>query len=218
MSNRVFPIIFQNRSTAGNKAKAGAVLFLLMAVLAAYVPARAESLSQGSEDIKPVRSDSAAENEHPQYTGSGEEICPYYDIIVFAAQRHKVDAALVMAIIRAESRYDPNAVSSRGAQGLMQLMPQTAEALGVIDSFDPEQNVDAGVRYFKRLLKIFDGDRDLALAAYNAGLQNVLQHGGIPPFPATRQYIHEVWSWYDRYKTLQDRQSSPAIVSVNEQQ
>ncbi len=131
---------------------------------------------------------------------SGEPVCRFLNIIVPAAQRHQVEPALVMAIIQAESRYDPNAVSEKGARGLMQLMPATAKALGVKNSFDPLQNIDAGVRYLKRLILRFKGNRKLALAAYNAGVVNVIRHGGVPPFPSTRTYIRRVISYYQRYK------------------
>lgn len=158
--------------------------------------------------------DSEIESEH--CSPDSDQVCRFYKIIVSAARRNDVEPALVMAIIQTESRYDPKAVSPRGAQGLMQLMPRTAEALGVMDSFDPEQNVDAGVRYFKRLLEMFAGDRDLALAAYNAGAYSVLRHGGIPPFPSTRKYIRKVRSWYDRYKSMVQLVSASTDVSMNQ--
>ncbi|MBW2634401.1 MAG: lytic transglycosylase domain-containing protein, partial [Deltaproteobacteria bacterium] len=108
-----------------------------------------------------------------------------------AAATHEVDPALIKAIIMAESRYNPRAVSKRGARGLMQLMPVTAKSLGVIDSFDPEDNINGGVMYFRRLLDRFDGDVTLALAAYNAGSRYVRKYGGVPPFRQTRTYIHK---------------------------
>jgi hypothetical protein len=135
-----------------------------------------------------------------------EGICRFYNIIALAADRYEVEVPLVMAIIHTESGYNPNAVSPKGARGLMQLMPGTAESLGVVDSFDPEQNVNAGVRYFKKMLARVEGDRDLALAAYNAGLRKVREHGGIPPFPETQHYVRNVQYWYDYYKNLEDVQ------------
>ena len=113
-----------------------------------------------------------------------------------AAQTYQVDAALIRAIIVAESNYNPKAVSHRGAQGLMQLMPTTARWLGVVDSFDPALNIDGGVRYFKRLLDRFDGNIQLALAAYNAGSRYVRKYGGVPPFRATRNYIKKVLNYH----------------------
>jgi len=126
----------------------------------------------------------------------GKKFRTFHPIILKAASRYEVDPALVKAIIMAESAYDPQAVSSRGAAGLMQLMPRTAEALGVEDAFDPEHNVDAGVRYLKHLLDEFDHDLKMALAAYNAGITLVKRHQGVPPFKATRRYIEKVFAYY----------------------
>jgi hypothetical protein len=124
----------------------------------------------------------------------------FHSIIQKAADRYEVDAALVRAIIMAESSYNPNAVSKRGAKGLMQLMPRTAKALGVKDIFNPEHNIDAGVRYFRNLLNRFNGDIKLALAAYNAGSKYVRHYEGIPPFKATQCYVEKVIEYYEYYK------------------
>ena len=121
-------------------------------------------------------------------------------IIQIAANRYEVDPALVRAIIMAESSYNPKAVSKKGAKGLMQLMPKTAEYLGVEDSFNPEHNIDAGVRYFKQLLKQFNGDVKLALAAYNAGGSRVRKYKGIPPFKDTQYYVKKVFEYHRRFK------------------
>jgi soluble lytic murein transglycosylase-like protein len=126
----------------------------------------------------------------------------YHAIIQQAGRRHGVEAALIQAIIMAESSYNPRAVSNRGAAGLMQLMPATAASMGVKDKFDPEHNIDGGVRYFKRMLVRFDGDTRLALAAYNAGARKVRQYNGIPPYKATRSYIAKVFKYYQTYKDL----------------
>jgi len=128
----------------------------------------------------------------------------FQPIVLKAANRHKVDPAMVMAIIMAESSYNPKAISKKGAKGLMQLMPTTARSLGVKDIFDPEHNINAGVRYFKKLLNQFDGDIELALAAYNAGSRKVREHRGIPPFKATKYYVKKVIKYYRYYKTQMD--------------
>lgn len=123
-----------------------------------------------------------------------------HSIVIQAASRHQVDPALIKAIIMAESGYNTRAISKRGAKGLMQLMPATAQALGVEDIFNPKQNISGGVRYFKKLVTQFDGDVKLALAAYNAGSRNVRHYQGIPPFKATRFYIKKVFKYYEIYK------------------
>ncbi|MBN2516768.1 MAG: lytic transglycosylase domain-containing protein [Deltaproteobacteria bacterium] len=124
----------------------------------------------------------------------------FHPIIQKAADRYEIDAALVKAIIMVESSYNPNAVSKRGAKGLMQLMPRTAKALGVEDIFNPEHNINAGVRHFRKLLNRFDGDIKLALAAYNAGSKHVRYYEGIPPFKETRYYVEKVIEYYEYYK------------------
>ncbi|MHC4459042.1 MAG: lytic transglycosylase domain-containing protein [Planctomycetota bacterium] len=124
----------------------------------------------------------------------------YHPIILQAASRYQVDPAIVKAIIMAESSYNPKAVSKRGARGLMQLMPKTAEEMGVEDIFNPEHNINGGVRYHKKLLNKFKGDIKLALAAYNAGMSKVREHNGVPPYKSTRHYIKKVFEYYQYYK------------------
>ncbi len=124
----------------------------------------------------------------------------FQSIILEAANRHEVDPDLVKAVIMAESGYNPMAISKKGAIGLMQLMPATANDLGVKDLFDPERNVNAGVRYLKRLLIQFDGNIQLALAAYNAGSRKVKKYQGIPPFKSTRYYVKKVFQYYQYYQ------------------
>jgi len=124
----------------------------------------------------------------------------FLPIITRAALRYDIDPALVKAIIMTESEYNPNAISIKGAKGLMQLMPVTARTLGVDDVFNPEQNIHAGVRHFKFLLKQLDGDIKLALAAYNAGLSHVRRYKGIPPFKDTIRYLKKVFRYYEFYK------------------
>jgi transglycosylase-like protein with SLT domain len=116
-----------------------------------------------------------------------------YDKVILEAARHfDVDAALVSAVIKAESDYNPREVSNKGARGLMQLMPSTALRFGVTNSFDPVANVYGGTRYLRWLLQTFDGDADLAVAAYNAGEGNVWKYKGVPPFRETLTYIRRI--------------------------
>jgi hypothetical protein len=112
------------------------------------------------------------------------------------ASRFKVDPELVRAIVRVESDYDPKAVSSKGAMGLMQLIPATAQRFGVENPFDPKQNLEGGVNYLKYLLEHFGGDLGLSLAAYNAGEHSVERYGGIPAFAETRNYVRKVRNLY----------------------
>lgn len=115
-----------------------------------------------------------------------------------AATRYGVSADLIAAIIEIESQFDPRAVSRRGARGLMQLMPATAASLGVGDPFDPRENIEGGVRHLRRLMDRFGNDLPLVLAAYNAGAQAVIDHGGIPPYYQTRQYVKRILRRLDR--------------------
>src|SRR5512135_717543 len=113
-----------------------------------------------------------------------------------AAAEHNVDPNLVRAVIKVESNFNPNAVSRKGAMGLMQLMPQTARQLRVTNPFDPEQNVDAGVRHLKQLMESYGGDVKLSLAAYNAGAGAVARSAGIPHFRETRNYVKRITQIY----------------------
>jgi soluble lytic murein transglycosylase-like protein len=120
----------------------------------------------------------------------------YADLINGIALGHGVDPALVKAIIRAESAFDERAVSRKGAQGLMQLMPGTADRYAVGNSFDPADNIRGGVQYLRYLQDLFPGQLHLAVAAYNAGENAVLRYGGIPPYPETREYVTRVIRFY----------------------
>jgi soluble lytic murein transglycosylase-like protein len=119
------------------------------------------------------------------------------------ADSHGVDSALVKAVIKAESNYDNRAISRAGAQGLMQLMPATSKLRNVDNPFNPEQNIDGGVRHLKHLLSTFNGDTKLALAAYNAGENAVRKYNNsVPPYPETKNYVSTVLSHYGRYSGL----------------
>ncbi|HEY6141488.1 MAG TPA: lytic transglycosylase domain-containing protein [Thermoanaerobaculia bacterium] len=116
----------------------------------------------------------------------------YDKLIVEAAKKFDVDAALVSAVIKAESDFNPREYSNKGAQGLMQLMPGTAVRFGVTNAWDPAANVYGGVRYLRWLLQTFDGNADLAVAAYNAGEGNVWKYNGVPPFRETINYVNKI--------------------------
>jgi soluble lytic murein transglycosylase-like protein len=124
----------------------------------------------------------------------------YEQIISSSAAKYGVSASLIKAVIHAESGYNPNAVSRKGASGLMQLMPGTARSLKVSNSFDPKDNVEGGVKYLRFLLDTFRGDVSLAVAAYNAGLNKVARYGGIPPYNETRTYVNRVLSYMQSYQ------------------
>jgi hypothetical protein len=123
------------------------------------------------------------------------------DLAAATARRHGLDPDLVTAVVSVESGFRPQAVSPKGAQGLMQLMPKTASSLGVKDAFDPAQNLDGGTRHLGQLLTLYGGDLTRALAAYNAGEGAVGRHGGVPPYRETRAYVKKVLERYrDRKK------------------
>jgi soluble lytic murein transglycosylase len=134
----------------------------------------------------------------------------YMPEIMDAAQRYGVPDRLVAAVIRAESGFNPRAVSSKGAQGLMQLMPGTASILGVRNSFDPRENIDGGVRHLRGLLDRFPDNLALAIAAYNAGEKAVTTHRGIPPYPETRDYVSKVLRFYG--STVQGGDTPPTRI------
>jgi len=125
----------------------------------------------------------------------------YEALIASLCKKHKVDTALVKAVIKAESDFDPNAVSKKGAQGLMQLMPGTARDLQVSDAFDPQENLEGGISYLRKLLDMFQGDLKLAVAAYNAGENAVIANNfRVPPYPETRDYVTKVFNYLQQYQ------------------
>ncbi len=132
-----------------------------------------------------------------QALGNNTSVRPYDQIILKIAQKYDVDPNLIHSIIRAESNYDSQAVSTKGAVGLMQLMPDTAREYGVKDRYDPIENIEGGVKFLKDLFRNYNQKDELVLAAYNAGPEAVKKHKGIPPFPETVQYIQKVKSFWN---------------------
>jgi hypothetical protein len=145
-------------------------------------------------------------------TSRGQTPVDLSTIVSEASARSEVDADFIASVIRAESGNNPRAISRKGAQGLMQLMPGTAGKLGVKNAFDPAENVDGGVRYLRELLLLYNNDMVKALAAYNAGPQRVQQYKGVPPYHETHAYVARVINDYNRKKLAQrKRQQKPAV-------
>lgn len=144
----------------------------------------------------------------PKGWHDGFKVLPRLDVHSFEqtirhyAHEYGVDPALVRAVVHAESAFNPDAVSSKGAGGLMQLMPSTAAQYGVSDRFDPTDNISGGVAYLAFLLDLFNGNERLAVAAYNAGENAVKRYGGVPPYEETQRYVKRVMSLHKRYAAM----------------
>jgi len=181
-------------------------LFLFIVVLGLASPAAAQIYSWRDADGKLVLSDKPTADKSTTYAVHGaatvrattpylstKKSAPYDAAINEHSRRQGVAADLVRAVIQVESAFNPGAVSVKGAMGLMQLMPATAQELGVNNPFDPDQNIRGGVTYLKQLLNRYDQKVELALAAYNAGIGNVTKYGGaVPPFKETRNYVDKI--------------------------
>lgn len=139
------------------------------------------------------------------------------DAVSAASDRYRLDPDLLNSVIRAESGFNPRAVSRKGAQGLMQLMPETANKLGVPNAFDPEANVDGGTRYLRELLERYNYDLIKALAAYNAGTKRVEQYHGVPPYQETRHYVASIVRDFNRKKLAQQKAAKAAQAQASAQ-
>ncbi len=122
------------------------------------------------------------------------------ELIETFSEKYGIDGDFIKAIIKQESGFNPNATSKKGAMGLMQLMPKTAESLGVLDAYNPSQNIEGGVKYLKGLLEKYNDNKEMALAAYNAGPGAVKKYGGIPPYKETQNYVNNIMGTYNKIK------------------
>jgi len=149
-----------------------------------------------SEDFQKILDTKVENSKNPSTVTRGE----INELIDKYANQNGLDADFVKAVINQESGFNPNATSKCGAMGLMQLMPGTAQGLGVTNAYDPEQNIEGGTKYLKGLMDRFDNNKSLALAAYNAGPNAVKKYGGIPPYQETQNYVKNVLGKYERMK------------------
>jgi soluble lytic murein transglycosylase-like protein len=170
----------------------------LAAIAVLAIPAEAADAGAVVTTVRASKSGRLVRSSSVRGTAAGSVVDPpkYLEpVIADAAERHQVDPALVQSVIAVESAYNPEAVSPKGAMGLMQLIPATARRFGAADAFDPRQNIEAGVKYLKYLQELFQDDK-LALAAYNAGEGAVQKYGGVPPYRETTDYVRRVGRKY----------------------
>jgi soluble lytic murein transglycosylase-like protein len=196
-----FSIRHQRHETAGDITR----LYMSAAPDAGYIDVPTAQI----ESFEPAPADP---QEVAVQSGNSKDL---RSIVTRASERNQVDADFIASIIRAESANNPRAVSRKGAQGLMQLMPQTANRLGVKNSFDAAENVDGGVRYLRDLLLLYNNDMIKALAAYNAGPQRVQQYQSLPPYFETHAYVARVIRDYNRAK-LAKRKHSPSTTTQHQ--
>jgi soluble lytic murein transglycosylase-like protein len=161
----------------------------MMQILLKWMEMYAEKTS-GQDST--ITADTQTSNTIQDNSSSGNISTSFADLIQEASEKYGVDEGLISAVIQAESNFDADAVSSAGALGLMQLMPATANSLGVSDPLDPEQNINGGTKLLSQLLDLYNGNTSLALAAYNAGPGAVATYGGIPPYQETQTYVQRV--------------------------
>ena len=172
----------------------------LQEVLARIAELTPVPVLQPSSPTAPPASASSFASALSQAESTSTGASAYAPAVNAAADKYGLDPLLLQSLIQQESGFDPNATSASGAQGLAQLMPSTAAALGVTNAYDPTQSIDGGAHYLAQQLKTFGGDVSLALAAYNAGPGAVERYGSIPPYPETGAYVQQVLARYDRLK------------------
>jgi soluble lytic murein transglycosylase-like protein len=185
--------MFDTSSSSGLSGVSGMGANVQMVMIQALIKLLEKTLTAkglSSDDLSSLKGSSAK-------TGTSTN-ASFEEIIQNASEKYNVDADLVKAVIQNESNYDPNAVSSAGALGLMQLMPATAANLGVENPMDPEENIEGGVKLLRELLNQFGGNLTNVVAAYNAGAGAVQQYGGIPPYQETQTYVNRVLSTYGK--------------------
>jgi len=190
---------YERRETAGTATR----LWVCAEGGVGYVEIPSEQIERFEPVEVPTRTREASAGEMPLVEGSIKKL------ITSAAARHLIDPDFVASVVKVESGFNPKAVSSKGARGLMQLMPQTAASLGVENALNPAANVEAGTKYLRQLLDHYNGDAVKALAAYNAGPERVEHYGGIPPYRETRAYVARVIDDFNRKKLEREAHSYP---------
>jgi soluble lytic murein transglycosylase-like protein len=202
-----FTIEYLRREVAGPATR----LWLCGGAGAGYAEIASQQIERFEESRGTVPPAPAVPASVPETAATGDSPLdrPFRNLIASAALRYQIDPDFVASVVKAESGFNSTAVSPKGAQGLMQLMPETAAKLGADDVFDPATNLGAGTKYLRQLLDQFAGDAVKALAAYNAGPQRVEQYGGVPPYRETRAYVTRIIEDYNR-KKLQQQANSPA--------
>jgi len=160
---------------------------------------RIQAIKERFADIAGTGNNTDASFQQTLNKAIDEKENPFSELINTSSKKYGVDPNLVTSIIKAESNFNPNAVSKKGASGLMQLMPQTAKMLGVTNIFEPKENIEGGIRYFKSLLDEFNQNLPLALAAYNAGPDVVKKINDVPPIDETKNYVEKVLRYYKKF-------------------
>ena len=183
-----------------------------------YVDVPNEQIDHFEQDLTPASADKQIASVSAKSTPKAP--APAFkldDVVSDASSHYKLDPDLINSVIRAESGFNTRAVSPKGAQGLMQLMPQTASKLGVGNAFDPRANVEGGTQYLRALLEQYDFDLKKALAAYNAGPLRVAQYGGVPPYLETQAYVARIIKDFNRKKLAQQKQQKSAVAAAAKQ-